>query len=66
MTSIDLDNTMARMQLSFGARVGRPVVHGGVVALPTALAPTRENLAALVDAWRFDTEPPREGEEAGR
>jgi hypothetical protein len=46
-----------RMQERFGARLGRPAVGHGVVALPTALAATPENLAALEAAWRFDSAP---------
>jgi hypothetical protein len=65
MASLDFDTAVSRLNLSFGARVGRPVVHAGVVALPTALAPTAANLAALERAWRFASDDDR-GEEAGR
>ena len=67
MASLDLDTAISRLSLAFGARVGRPVVHAGVVALPTALAPTAANLAALETAWRFALDDGGErGEEAGR
>ncbi len=51
----NLDIPTLRTRSTFGARVGRPVVHGGVVALPTSLAMTAANLAALEAAWQFET-----------
>ncbi len=50
----NLDMSLLQTRATFGARVGRPVVHAGVVALPTALAFTPANLAALEAAWRFE------------
>ena len=56
----NLDMSLLQTRATFGARVGRPVVHAGVVALPTALAFTPANLAALEAAWRFEREAPAE------
>lgn len=51
----NLELPTMRTRATFGPRVGRPVVHGGVVAMPTSLAMTAANLAALEAAWQFET-----------
>lgn len=52
MNALDLDLVLACLRRSFGNLVARPVAHAGVIALPTALAPTARNLAALEKAWQ--------------
>ncbi len=51
MNAPELDLVSSRLRRSFGALVARPVAHAGVIAMPTALAPTAQNLAALEAAW---------------
>lgn len=56
----NLDIPTMRTRVTFGARVGRPVVHAGVVAMPSSLALTAANLAALEAAWQFESPAPIE------
>jgi len=50
----NLDLPTMQTRATFGALVGRPVVHNGVVWMPTSLALTPANLAALEAAWQFE------------
>jgi hypothetical protein len=53
MTPHELDSLFLHLRQRLGAHVARPVAYAGVIAVPTGLAPTAQNLAALEAAFAF-------------